>query len=349
MRIVITGGNGFIGATLTEALNKLGHQILVLDNFSSSRSTKLFGMGLITKFGYYEDTPVSLCNVDIEHHIASMYINRYKPDLIIHLAANLSIYNCNANPRSAVNTNILGSMYMYETALKNNCRIIFAESSAVYEGVIGALVEEKAAPHTVYAATKYAAAILAESLSITKGLEFNSLRYFNITGEGIDYTRTVPPLFAGIAGRILANKPVIFFGNPLRERDFIHIDDVTAFNLMLVKDVFSGENKHKNKTFNVGTGNAYSLLEIAQKMHSIIRDKPLQYIIKPEINGEAFRIVADMTYTKLETGFTANKTIDDMVASSLHFVENEVKAGRFNLDAFMTKDFNSLAIIGVGK
>lgn len=335
MKVLITGGNGFIGSALTRRLLALGHTVLVLDDFSSSDRNNLNDDVEQYRYKLF----VMECNVT-DNDMVNALFNAFGPDIVVHLAAELSIYDCNRNPDKAIRVNVNGSMNIFNAAIKHDAKVIMAESSAVYENCELPLTEDKADPTTIYACTKHSAATIAKALSRTHGLRYNMLRYFNVTGAGIDYTRTVPPLFAGLAIRLLANKPVIIFGDETRRRDFIHIDDVTDFNVMLV---LSGS-KYDNMTFNIGTGLSYSLFDIADMMATYLR-KELRIDYQQEINGEAHTIVADMTHTRNSTGFAAKHCMSHMVVESADYCITAVNQGKINLSTFMTDiKFNDIKI-----
>lgn len=189
MNILITGGNGFVGSNLTVALLKLGHSVAVYDNYSSSTD------GTVQSLCNANNAPTDKLSVICGDVVDAIHIKAvtlaFNPDIIFHLAAELSIYDCNNDPYKAVNVNVIGSMNIYLAAISVGAKVIFAESSAVYEACELPFTEDKASPVTTYACSKLSAAIMANGLSKTHGLRYNALRYFNITGEGIDYNRTV--------------------------------------------------------------------------------------------------------------------------------------------------------------
>lgn len=328
MRCFITGGNGFIGSALARRLLKENHEVMIYDNFSSS-NRDLMNPELADP-----NTCDRLWVVDgdvVNNNQLVRVVDWYKPDVIVHLAAELSIYDANNNPQKAIDVNVGGSLNVFRVAVKHGVKVIMAESSAVYENCEAPLTEDKSNPTTMYACTKSAAAIIAAGMSRTHGLKFNMIRYFNVTGSGIDYNRTVPPLFAGVAIRLLGDNPVIIFGDETRRRDFVHIDDVTDFNMLLL----TSGNKYDNLTFNVGRGDSFSLKNIAE-LSAVYLGKNLKIVHYPEINGEAHTIVADMTHTKTVTGWVAKRDIVDMVKESCDYCKKAIEEGRINAGNYMS-------------
>lgn len=149
-------------------------------------------------------------------------------------------------------------------------------------------------------------------------------------------------MFAGLAIRIIGGQPVIIFGDETRRRDFIHINDITEFNVMLIE---SGH-LYDNETFNLGTGTSTSLIDIAE-MISHYLNEPLDVLYYPEINGEAHTIVANMEYTTNSTGFFPKHTMYDMVKSSVDFCLKEIELGNINVGGFMNSIDVSSVKIGV--
>lgn len=267
-------------------------------------------------------------------------VSMVKPDATFHFAGLVSIYDCHKNPYDAIQNNIVGSVNVFDACLAAGCpRVIFSETSAVYENcelLHSGYFEGQSDPTTVYASTKAAVALLAESYARTKGLKYTALRYFNIAGPIQDYKRTVPPLFAGFALRLIGgNKPIIF-GDGNRRRDFIHVDDVNNFHIQcLTDDCTIGQ------TFNLGRGESHSLFEIGDIVLSILKESDkyklpdsVEYITMPEINGEAFEIFADISKAR-RLGWSPKLSIGDALDDTIKYLETEIKNGSIDPQTFM--------------
>jgi len=333
MKILITGGTGFVGTNLLPELVKQGHEVYCIDNFNQSEFN----------YDFHKDYKKIYC-ADITNRKQMFKIfNEVKPDKVFHFAGLVSIYDCNREPDVAVKNNIEGSINVLDATLNSGCnRIIFSETSAVYENCPlpeNGYVETQSDPTTVYAVTKASIALFAKSYQRIKGLKYTALRYFNIAGPIQDYRRTVPPLFAGIALRLLGGHNPIIFGDETRRRDFIHVDDINKFHLMCIDPKY--EEKTINETFNLGTGKSYSLIEIAQivfdylKSKKLIDMKELKIDKYPEINGEAHTIFANIDKAK-SIGWKPEKTIEDQIKDTVDYLLIEIEKGNINPKTFMT-------------
>lgn len=334
-KILITGGYGFIGTNLINQLDSELYEIAVLDNSSHGQ----FHEGIHNKCSRIFD-------VDIRDrdHVFDV-VNHFRPDITFHFAGLVSIYDCHKNPHEAVDTNITGSINVFDALLQYECpRVIFSETSAVYEDselLHSGYHEGQSDPRTMYSSTKAAVATLAESYRKTRGLEYTALRYFNVAGPIQDYKRTVPPLFAGVALRLLGGNNPIIFGDVTRRRDFIHVDDVNAFHMLCV---FNPE-QTTGQTFNLGTGTSNSLNEICEIVHTyliaedLIPCQALIYDKMPEINGEAHTIYADIRKAQ-SLGWEPKHHIGSQIADTINYLLEEVKSGSVDPKTFMT-DLNT--------
>jgi UDP-glucose 4-epimerase len=340
MKILITGACGFIGTNLIPNLLRAypDAEILSIDNLSHGTLVE----SIHTNFRRVDIRDACLLDTVFED---------FKPDYVFHFAGLVSIYDCDRDPVKAVSNNIVGSNNVFLACIKHGVwHVIFSETSAVYENSDlrpDGFDETQSNPRTVYATTKASVALLAESYHKTKGLSYTALRYFNVAGPRQDYTRTVPPLFAGIALRLLGGNNPIIFGDMTRRRDFVHVDDVNAMHLACLKQCPVG-------TFNVGTGYAYSLEQIAHNVHCYLKnlgkiseDHVLAFDFHKEINGEAHTIFANTNKADTELGWRAEKSIYDMIEDTVDFLLEEIEAGRIEPRKYMV-DFNA-DLVKIGK
>jgi len=335
MNILITGGCGFVGTNLIPSLLDAGHSVVVFDNLAHG--------------AYIPEVHdrVRFLKCDIRDREAMhLHIGNIKPDITFHFAGLVSIYDCHRNPSHAVDNNIVGSVNVFDALLAAGCpRIVFSETSAVYENcelLQDGYHEGQSDPTTVYATTKAAVALIAESYARTKGLRYTALRYFNIAGPIQDYKRTVPPLFAGFAIRMMGGNNPIIFGDGNRRRDFIHVDDVNDFHIQCLTD-----DRTIGQTYNLGRGESCSLLEIGDAVLAVLKARgyspPLpnevEYTYMPEINGEAFEIFADIRKAT-SLGWTPKKSIATALDDTVAYLEKEIAQGAIDPLTYMV-DLNT--------
>jgi len=314
MKILITGGAGFIGTNLISKLLNTEHKITVIDNMSHGT----FVDGIHNHPDFIE---IDCCDKESVDKV----VERFKPDVTFMFHGLVSIYDCHNNPQLAIQNNLIGSANVFDALIKHNCpRVIFAETSAVYENnplPKDGYSEELSDPTTMYAVTKASLVLMARSYARTRGLKFTALRYFNVAGAMQDFRRTVPPLFAGFALRMLGgNKPIIF-GNGHRRRDFIHVDDINDFHLLCMTD-----DRTIGEIYNLGRGESHSLFEIGDMVDEILNPgNPalVEFLQMPEINGEAFEIKANIQKA-LSLGWYPKRSVFFALHDTISFLKGDI-------------------------
>jgi UDP-glucuronate 4-epimerase len=221
MEILVTGGAGFIGSHLVEALLAAGHGVSVIDDFNDFYSPKLKRANLAAVAHRIEIHAVDLCRADAVARV----VGRGRFDLIVHLAARAGVGPSIHEPRLYVDTNINGTLNLLEAARAGNVpRFIFASSSSVY-GLCPNVPFREDAPLTgaisPYAATKIAGEQLCASYAHLHGIRTVCLRFFNVYGP-----RLRPDLAIHLfTSRILRGEPIDQFGDGSMRRDYTYIDD----------------------------------------------------------------------------------------------------------------------------
>jgi len=251
MKIIVTGGAGFIGSHLTEALLKQGHQVLVLDNLSN---------------GSLDNIPAgaSFEKVSLQSPALVKILLKFRPQAVFHLAAQGDLRISAKKPIFDAKTNLIASLNLLEAMrISGAQKIIFASSAAVYGPDAPIMVKEAGplAPISPYGIWKLAGENLCQFYQKTYHIKAVILRASNvygprqgITGEGGVVARFIKKLVRG-------QKPIIF-GDGSQTRDFVFVDDVVAANLNALK------NWELTGTFNIATQKETSVLEL----HGALRE-----------------------------------------------------------------------------
>jgi UDP-glucose 4-epimerase len=224
MQVAVTGGAGFIGHHLVGALVDLGHRVRVVDDLSSGRADRLARHG----------DRVELIRADVREAIRLAEAFR-GADVVYHLAAIPSVARSVDEPLATNGVNVDGTLAVVEAAAAARVRrVVLASSCSVYGDQPELPHHEDLVPMpgSPYAAGKLAAEHYLHSLGRIRGVESVALRFFNVYGPGqdpaSDYAAVVPRFLTAAVRR---QRPIVF-GDGRQTRDFVHVDDVVAANLL---------------------------------------------------------------------------------------------------------------------
>ena len=253
MKILVTGVAGFIGSNLADHLIKKNFSVIGVDNLS---------------YGSLDQVPeaVDFHQADIrDSNIVDLFDDI---EYVFHLAAKNSIIDCENDPIETYSINLDGTTNIFNASLKKNVKkVIYAESSAVYEGSKNLPSKESdVSPKSIYAKSKMATNRIANEFFEAHKLTTTGLRYFNVYGPRQDYRRTIPPVFSAFIINLLKGKQPTIFGDGSKKRDFIYVDDVNNFHLMCMED-----NRTDNEVFNIGSGENYSIKYIYEEIKKILQ------------------------------------------------------------------------------
>ena len=272
MRILVTGGAGFIGNHLADKLVELGHDVTVLDNFR--RGNKLNKNTL---------RAVELIEGDVRDEDTVMRATN-KCDLIFHFAAVLGVDIVADNPVETMETEVVGMTHIARAAvLKGVEKIIYASTSGVYgKSAIEEAVKEdfNVSPKSSYAIAKRYNEIYLASLYAEKNLQSASLRYFNVYGPKQDVRMVIPRFFR----QAIQGQPVTVFGSGEQTRDFTYIDDVIEATIKLAKHAKGCG------IYNISNENEHCIKEVAEKIVAITGSHSGITFINPPKNRYDFEV-----------------------------------------------------------
>lgn len=250
MRVVVTGGAGFIGSNLVDSLLSKGNDVIVLDN--ESRNTGSFRW-----------------NMNAENHRLDVtsYLIPTDPlfkevDVIFHLAARTQIQESIENPYDTFNNNYFGTLNMLEAARLNGIeRFVFSSSSAVY-GMTPCPHKEDSTIDCMnpYSESKIGGERLCRLYKDLYGVKTVSLRYFNVYGDGMPSEGSYAPVIGRFVKQMHRKKPLTIVGDGNQTRDFVSVKDVVKANVMAS---ITDNEECFGESFNVGTGNSISINEIS--------------------------------------------------------------------------------------
>lgn len=287
-KVLVTGGAGFIGSHLVEALVGQGYQVRILDNLSSGRLENVQGL------------PVEFVEGDIrDWQTVRQAVQGCQ--LALHQAALVSVPRSITEPQLNHDVNVTGTFHVFEAARQEGIkRVVYASSAAVYGDTPSLPAQESDRPNPIspYAAAKLVNEGYAAVYNRSYGTEFIGLRYFNVFGPRQDPSSPysgVLSLFCWAAG---TGGEVTIYGDGQQTRDFVYVTDVVAANLTAVQLAWSDE---MPVLFNVGRGEQTSLLQIAATLR---QRYPLPVTHQPSRDGDIRHSVADIRLIQRFLHFT---------------------------------------------
>ena len=286
---LVTGGAGFIGSNLVTALLAAGHEVRVLDDFSSGRRENLADAGRAT-----------IIEGDIRD-LATVRTAVKGVDYVLHQAAVPSVARSIEDPLTSNNANINGTLHVLLASRDAGVkRVVMAASSSAYgeTEVLPKVETMQSAPISPYAITKLVAEMYGQVFTQLYGLEVVSLRYFNVFGPRQDpashYAAVIPKFIALMqAGR----RPVIF-GDGLQSRDFSYIDNVVQANLLACTAAAAPGN-----IYNVACGVRFDLLELVALLNAILGTS-IEAELQEARAGDIKHSLADIERARRDLGYT---------------------------------------------
>ena len=282
MQVLVTGGAGFIGSHLVEALLQRGDKVHVLDNLSTGKWEYLDGLPLEWIQGDIEDWPT------VQRAVQGC-------DLIFHLAALVSVPRSVAEPQLNHSVNVTGTFQIFEAARQAGLkRLVYASSAAVYGDapVLPSTESISPRPITPYGLAKYLNEQYAAVYNHTYGTEFIGLRYFNVYGPRQDPGSPYSGVLTLFCQAVMTGKGVTVHGDGQQTRDFVYVMDVVSANLAAADVPWRAG---MPAVFNVGSGKQTSLQQILEK---IKLSYPLPVTYGPERAGDIRHSVAEVALAK---------------------------------------------------
>lgn len=310
MRMIITGGAGFIGSHLCDKYVKDGHTVLCLDNFINGNLMNIRHLLSYRNF--------KLINGDIRDFDLLEKITR-DVDAIIHLAAQIHVDRSIIEPRLTYETNVLGTQNILEVSRMYDVRkVIHASTSEVYGSAQYSPMDEKhplSAPHP-YGASKIAADRMCHAYVQTYGMNICIMRPFNIYGP-----RQKDSGYGGAISlftkRVLSNLPPIIYGDGQQTRDYTYVEDIVA-----AYDTILNYNKPLEEPINFGTGAEIKIIDLA---NLIIKLSHKEEFITPvhieQRPGEVNRLIADISKARA-IGWEPKYSIEEGLKKFIDWYKN---------------------------
>jgi len=306
MRILVTGGAGFIGSHVADGFRARGHEVAVIDDLSAGKRANL-------------DAAIKLYQRDIRDPQLDDVFDEFKPDVVDHHAAQSNVPASVNDPVHDASVNVLGSLNLLHQAAKHEVKkfIYISSGGAMYgepdPSQLPVKEESPARPLSPYGASKQAIEAWLGVYQRTFGMDFTVLRYANIYGPR-QSIREEGAVVAVFATRMAVDQSVTIDGTGQQTRDFVYVGDCVTANIAALERGSGG-------SFNIGTGRETSIREIFDAMAEVAGyAQPPNF--GPARKGDVVRIVLDAGRAERELGWRAAMPLHDGLAKTYEFFSN---------------------------
>jgi len=316
MRVLVTGGAGYVGSFTARHLLAAGHDVAVLDDLSSGHAAAVPADAL------------TACGIADRQRVAALLRER-RIEAVLHFAAFSSVADSVRKPEAYWQNNVAGTLALLEAMRACGVeRIVFSSSASVYGETAESPLSEAAvlAPESPYAATKFVVERIFADLARAHGLRHVSLRYFNAAGASADgahgehhdpETHLIPILLQALQG---LRERVTVYGDDFATpdgtciRDYVHVDDLAdAHGRALEWTARAGAGA--GEAINLGTGTGHSVLEVIREAERVT-GKRLDFTRGARRPGDTARLVASLSKAERVLGWRPRAGLEQILASA---------------------------------
>lgn len=309
MKVLVTGGAGFIGSHVVDAYLADGYEVVIVDDLSTGRKSNI-------------NPAATFYQLDIRDPQLADIFESERPDYVNHLAAQVDVRRSVADPVFDAEVNILGSLNLLECVRTNPVkRLIYVSTGGAVYGEPEYLPCDEAhpiRPIAQYGASKYIVEKYLYMYQLNHGVNYAVVRYPNVYGPRQD-----PHGEAGVVaiftGRMLAAEQVVIHGDGEQQRDFVYVGDCVQANLLLTGADMDG-------TFNVGSGRGTSVNELFRALRDITNYE-LAPVYGPPKLGETRHIYLSAEKARSELGWRQTKGLKQGLEETVNFLRNEALSG----------------------
>ena len=308
MKVLVTGGAGFIGSHLVDALLARGDSVAVVDNLSTGKKTNLN-----PKASFHEADirdPASLEKIFLAE----------KPEMVSHHAAQTDVRRSMADPAYDAQVNVLGTVNLLHLCVQHKVwKVIFASSSAAYPepDYVPVREDHPLRPVSAYGLTKQIGEQYLRFFRETAGLRFTAFRYGNVYGPRQD-PKGEAGVVAIFCNQMLAGAPCTLFGDGKKTRDYVYVDDVVAANLLALEEAGDGE------TFNIGWGQEITDFEVFDAVRKALA-KTVEPAYASKRPGELNRIALDNTRAAGILGWSPRVGFQEGIRRSAEYYRRQIR------------------------
>ena len=310
MKILVTGGAGFIGSHVVDAYLAAGHEVAIVDNFSTGSEHNL-------------NPDARLHRVDLREPsaIASL-ISTFRPDVVNHHAAQAEVPRSVEDPAFDAQVNLIGGINLLKASVDHGVKkIIFISTGGALYGepdVVPCDEDHPVRPLSPYGTSKFCFEQYLGTFQRTFGLQYTVLRYANIYGPRQDFQSEEGRVIAIFASRMIEGRPLTIDGDGEQSRDMLYVGDVAAANLAALE-------RGANGTYHVSSGYDVTVNELFRKL-ALLTDYTQTPQHGPRRRGDVYRIALDNARAHRELGWTPAVSLEEGLSSTVEYFRRRVGA-----------------------
>ena len=314
MKILVTGSCGFIGFHLSKSLLDDGNQVLGIDNINDYYNPKLkyARLNILDSYKNFTFDKIDITNKDL----ISKSFKSFKPEKVVNLAAQAGVRYSIENPQAYMDSNLVGFLNIIELCRHNDVKgLIYASSSSVYGGntkIPFSINDRVDDPISLYAATKKANELIANSYSKLYDLNTTGLRYFTVYGP---WGRPDMAMFI-FTKKIMAGEPISVFNNGNMKRDFTYIDDIISGTRSAL------DKNYRCEVFNLGNHKSEQLMHMISLIEKEL-DKKAKINFQPMQPGDVKESYADIKHSIEKLNFSPKISIEEGIPSFVNWFKKQ--------------------------
>ncbi|MCE9581607.1 MAG: UDP-glucose 4-epimerase GalE [Planctomycetes bacterium] len=318
MRVLVTGGAGFIGSVTGRALRLAGHEIAILDDFSTGHDWACIGKQIF--------------RADLRDRAGlDAAFGAFRPEAVMHFAAKAVVPESVANPGLYYDVNVVGSLRLLEAMRLVGCRkIVFSSSAAVYGTPEKSPIDEQAPQHPInpYGRTKKHFEEVLEDVRPADGLAYASLRYFNACGAAPEWhlgeiREPETHLLPIVIRATMKNQPFTVCGTDYETRDgtcvrdYVDVRDLADAHVRALERLRPGQ----GAAYNLGSELGTTVREVVAAVGKVL-GKPVPFRDGPRRAGDPATLVASCAKARAELGWTPRRPLEESIRSVVEFLQS---------------------------
>lgn len=307
MKVLVTGGAGFIGSHLVDRLVQEGHDVVVVDNLSTGKRKNV-------------NRAATFYKADIQSSRLERVFRNERPSVIMHLAAQMNVRRSVDDPMFDANVNILGTLNVIEQAARHGARkVVFASSGgAIYgeQDIFPAPESHPTRPLSPYGISKLSGEHYLSYYQRASGIQAVSLRFANVYGPRQDPEGEAGVVAIFIQKMLTGEQPVIN-GNGRQTRDFVFVEDVVEANLLVMGQGIEG-------VFNVGTSSETTVNELFAILKELTKSD-CKEVHGPAKKGEQLRSTIDATKLRQQLGWEPKVGLSEGLRKTVEYFSGRLR------------------------